>query len=234
MDVQADIGTLRLVFIEGSSKESVGKTGMSFSPFNQDTDLKKSPSPFPLPLEREFFSPLLSAHTPPLPGRSAFFSLSRGRGKGEGPFPRHGGGTEQRSETGPRKTYGFQTNLRSYIEQRSCGRFADTREGARRTPTAFHNKAQGQRSATLGKGFQDNSNPVRVAWNARGIWNPRGVHKGEWAPFPQGGASLTLGFDMEPRCGSGWRREQLPRVAGIASRLPQTCGFHILSLLLYG
>jgi hypothetical protein len=30
-------------------------------------------------------------------------------GKGEGPFPRHGGGTEQRSETSPRKTNGFQT-----------------------------------------------------------------------------------------------------------------------------
>jgi len=103
---------------------------MSFSLFNQDTDLKESPSPYPLPLEREFlspllssypaltsplpersafFSPLLSGHTPPLPERPAFFSLSRGRGKGEGPFSRHGGGTEQRSETGPGKTYGFQT-----------------------------------------------------------------------------------------------------------------------------
>ena len=93
----------------GSAKESVGKTRMSFSLFNQDTDLKKSPSPFPLPLEREFFSPSLPGHTPPLPERSAFFSLSRGRGKGEGPFSRHGGGTEQRSETGPRKTHGLQT-----------------------------------------------------------------------------------------------------------------------------
>jgi len=93
----------------GSSKESMGKTRMSFSLFNPDTHLKKSPSPFPLPLEREFFSPLLSGHTPPLPETSAFFSLSRGRGKGEGPFSRHGGGTEQRSETGPRKTYGLQT-----------------------------------------------------------------------------------------------------------------------------
>jgi hypothetical protein len=92
-----------------SSKESVGKTRMSSSLFNQDTDLRKSPSPFPLPQEREFSSPSLSGHTPPLPERSAFFSLSWGRGKGEGPFPRHGGGTEQRSETGPRKTYGFQT-----------------------------------------------------------------------------------------------------------------------------
>jgi len=83
----------RVIAFYGSSKESVGKTRMSFSLFNQDTDLKKSPSPFPLPLEREFFSPLLSGHTPPLPERSAFFSLSWGRGKGEGPFPRHRGGT---------------------------------------------------------------------------------------------------------------------------------------------
>jgi len=30
-------------------------------------------------------------------------------GKGEGPFAWHEGGTEQRSETSPRKTYGFQT-----------------------------------------------------------------------------------------------------------------------------
>jgi hypothetical protein len=82
---------------------------MSFSLFNQDTDLKKGPSPFLLPQEREFFSPLLFGHTPPLPGRSAFFSLSWGRGKGEGPFPWHGGGTEQRSKTGPKKTHGFQT-----------------------------------------------------------------------------------------------------------------------------
>jgi hypothetical protein len=34
-------------YIIGSSKESVGKTRMSFSLFNQDTDLRKSPSPFP-------------------------------------------------------------------------------------------------------------------------------------------------------------------------------------------
>jgi len=102
-------GTSEFCVEKGSSKESVGKTRMSFSLFNQDTDLKKSPSPFPLPLEREFFSPWLSGHTPPLPERSTFFSLSWGRGKGEGPFPRHGGGTEQRSETGPRKAYGFQT-----------------------------------------------------------------------------------------------------------------------------
>jgi len=41
----------------GSSKESVGKTRMSFSLFYQDTDLKEGPSPFPLPQERELFSP---------------------------------------------------------------------------------------------------------------------------------------------------------------------------------
>jgi len=45
---------------------------------------------------------------PYLRGRPSFPSPG-GRGKGEGPFPRHRGGTEQRSETGPGKTYGFQT-----------------------------------------------------------------------------------------------------------------------------
>jgi len=81
---------------------------MSLSLFNQDTDLKKGPSPFPLPQEREFLAPcqtpLLFRRTPPLPGKSALFSLSWGRGKGEGPLPCHGGGTEQRSETGPGTT----------------------------------------------------------------------------------------------------------------------------------
>jgi hypothetical protein len=86
---------------------------MSFSLFNQDTDFKKKPLTLPSPpgegilLSIAFWS--YAALTSPLPERSASFSLSWGRGKGEGPFPRHGGRTEQRSETGPRKTYGFQT-----------------------------------------------------------------------------------------------------------------------------
>jgi len=86
------------------SKGPSSKVKMISSLFNQDTGLVKGPSPFPLPQEREFFTPSLFGHTPPLPGRSAFFSLSWGRGKGEGPLPWHGGGTEQRSETGAGKT----------------------------------------------------------------------------------------------------------------------------------
>jgi len=38
---------------------------MSFSLFNQDTDLRKSPSPFPLPQEREFFSPTIVQNVSP-------------------------------------------------------------------------------------------------------------------------------------------------------------------------
>ena len=42
----------------GSSKESVGKRGMSFSLFNQDTDLKKTPLTLPSPPGEEILSPI--------------------------------------------------------------------------------------------------------------------------------------------------------------------------------
>ena len=66
--------------------ESLRFPGAGFTSLFCSPMPRKSPSPYPLPPERKFFFPLLSGVAPPFPGRSASFSLSWGRGQGEGLF----------------------------------------------------------------------------------------------------------------------------------------------------
>ena len=84
---------------------------MSSSLFNQNMDLREGPSPFPLPQEREFFSPLLSRHTPPLPrpypGDRPSFPSPGGEGRVRGLFLGMGEGQNNEVKPAPGKRMDF-------------------------------------------------------------------------------------------------------------------------------
>ena len=89
-----------------------------------------------------------------------------------------------------------------------------------RTPTGFHDKAQGKRSAALGKRGSKSSTPTGLHKKPRRrSINPfQGLARK--ASRTQGGASLTLGFGIEPRWGS---RTEARRMRVHAPTAAQQC-----------
>ena len=78
---------------------------------------------------------------------------------------------------------------------------AQARRACFRTPTGFHDKAQGKRSAALGKRGSKSSTPTGLHKEShRRSINPfQGLARK--ASLTQGGAALALGFGMKPRWG---------------------------------